>query len=192
MLTSSEDREAYMAGVHDQLSAAVAHGDGETAERIVDQVDADGYTAAAAALGHALDRTSAAVPDAPTLSIDTVLSNTLRDAALQLVALCQWIDGAPANAARDPEALLWVRCAKVSEEAGEVVDALNRATGANPRKPVRASMDEVRKELLDVALTALNAFEHTTGCTGLSIAALFSHIEATYRRAGLHTADGTE
>jgi hypothetical protein len=52
--------EAYMTGVVDQLGAAVAAGDAEQAERIVDQVDADGYQAAAVALGVGLRRTSLA------------------------------------------------------------------------------------------------------------------------------------
>lgn len=56
----SRTAETYLTGVTDQLGAAVARGDGETAEHIVDQVDADGHQAAAVALGRALDRTSVA------------------------------------------------------------------------------------------------------------------------------------
>lgn len=52
------DADTYLTGVTDQLAGAVARGDGEQAERIVDQVDADGYPAAAVALGRALDHTS--------------------------------------------------------------------------------------------------------------------------------------
>jgi hypothetical protein len=52
--------QTYLTGVMDQLRTAVAHGDGQEAERIVDQVDADGYQAAAAALGEGLTQTSVA------------------------------------------------------------------------------------------------------------------------------------
>lgn len=73
-------------------------------------------------------------------------------------AVSDWIDAA--NAQRDPEALLWGRVAKVSEEAGEVVAALTGATGANPRKGQHGRMADVERELLDVAMTALCAVAH--------------------------------
>ncbi len=60
---ATTDQTTYLTGVGDQLAAAVARGDLATAETIVDQVDADGHTAAAAALGHALDRTSIGMPE---------------------------------------------------------------------------------------------------------------------------------
>jgi hypothetical protein len=56
----SDDAQTYLTGILDQLRTAVAHGDGRKAEQIVDQVDADGYQAAAAALGQGLARTSVA------------------------------------------------------------------------------------------------------------------------------------
>lgn len=52
--------EIYLAHASDQIRAAVAHGDGATAERVVDQMDADGFQDAAAALGDGLTRTSVA------------------------------------------------------------------------------------------------------------------------------------
>jgi hypothetical protein len=55
---SSDTNDTYITGVVDQLSTAVAAGDAVQAERIVDQVDADGHTAAAAILGQALADTS--------------------------------------------------------------------------------------------------------------------------------------
>lgn len=54
----NRDTDTYITGVVDQLTTAVARGDAEQAEQIVDQVDADGHTAAAAALGAGLDNTS--------------------------------------------------------------------------------------------------------------------------------------
>ncbi len=117
----------------------------------------------------------------------TLADDPTTRAAHQLVGLSNWFDTSPANAARDPEALTWIRVTKVAEEAGEVVDAMNGATGANPRKGVCATMDNVRVELLDVALTALCAVEHLDGAQGCSLVALFAHIASRHRRAGLDT-----
>lgn len=181
----------YLAGVGDQLTAAVARGDHEAAEQIVDQVDADGHQAAAVHLGRAVDATSLYIPPSNLIDIDAVIAGAVRVTTDRLVAVSQWVDTAPANAARDPEALTWVRCAKVAEEGGEVVDALNRATGANPRKGATGSFAEVSKELLDVAFTALAAYEHLNGHHGSSLAAFFAHVEAVHKRAGLTDAEGT-
>ncbi len=117
----------------------------------------------------------------------TLAADPTTRAAHQLVDLSNWFDTSPANAARDPEALTWIRVTKIAEEAGEVVDAMNGATGANPRKGVCATMDNVKKELLDVAVTALGAVEHLDGAQGRSLAALFDHIAAVHRRAGIDT-----
>jgi len=61
-----------------------------------------------------------------------------------------------------PMAQDWARIAKIGEEFGEVVDAYISHTGQNPRKPARASMDEVMSELTDVAFTAILAMLHFT------------------------------
>lgn len=105
------------------------------------------------------------------------------DAAAQLAAISQWVDDAPENLARDPEARRWGRLAKVAEEAGEVISAFIGATGQNPRKGVCASEAEVVKELMDVAVTALCAAEHMTGNHGQSLGLLFEHILFLHKRA---------
>ncbi|MGW1976624.1 MazG-like family protein [Streptomyces sp. NPDC001889] len=99
-----------------------------------------------------------------------------------------WIDSAPANRARDPEALLWGRAAKVGEEAGEVIAALVAAFGHNPRKPAATGLAQVEYELLDVAMTALCAVAHLhrddprpADVPGL----LDRHIRTVAHRAGL-------
>lgn len=102
-----------------------------------------------------------------------------------LAALSRWIDDHPANAARDREAALWGRIAKVTEEAGEVVAAFIAVTGQNPRKPASGSLDDVTKELLDVAVTALAAVEHLRGNDGGALGALDGHVAALAVRAGL-------
>lgn len=76
----------------------------------------------------------------------------------QIKVLSDWLD--EANAHRDPEARTWGRLAKLSEEAGEVIEAFIGVTGQNPRKGTNRSLDNVRKELLDVAMTALQAHYH--------------------------------
>ncbi|MFE9121412.1 hypothetical protein [Streptomyces sp. NPDC007172] len=55
-------------------------------------------------------------------------------------AISAWIDAAPDNQNRDPEAQLFGRIAKVAEESG--------------------TMEDVERELLDVAFAALAAVVH--------------------------------
>ena len=100
-----------------------------------------------------------------------------------LVELSKWFD--QGNAHRDPEAITWGRIAKIAEENGEVIEAFIGATGQNPRKGVTNSMDSVLAELLDVAVTALGAYEHLDDHRGRSLAALDSKIMHVAYRAGL-------
>ncbi|MEV5139665.1 MazG-like family protein [Streptomyces syringium] len=103
-------------------------------------------------------------------------------------AVSQWIDSSPENQDRDPEALLWGRVAKVAEESGEVIAALVGATGQNPRKGTSATMGDVERELLDVAMTALCAVEHLHAAEHVPadvMALLAAHVETVARRAGL-------
>lgn len=56
-----------------------------------------------------------------------------------------------------------MRVLKISEEAGEVAEALHGALGANPRKGVNPKgWEDVNKELCDVAITALIALASLT------------------------------
>jgi hypothetical protein len=104
-----------------------------------------------------------------------VSDSTIETAAKRLAVLSTWIDDA--NAHRDPEAATWGRVAKVAEYVG--------ATGQNPRKGVQGCVDDVVKELLDVAVTALAAVEHFNGNDGGSLAMLAEHIDGLVVRAGL-------
>ncbi len=94
---------------------------------------------------------------------------TTPTAASNLALLSRWIDDHPANAARDPEARLWGRVAKVSEEAGEAIAALITYTGQNPRKPAVDDVGPLIGELLDVAVTALGAVEHVARTHGVEV-----------------------
>jgi NTP pyrophosphatase (non-canonical NTP hydrolase) len=108
----------------------------------------------------------------------------MSDATAQaLVALSQWIDAG--NAHRDPEAVTWGRLAKLTEEAGEVIAAYIGATGQNPRKGVTHTLADVGDELLDVAITALGAYEHLTAHDGQALSRLAEKIMAVATRAGV-------
>lgn len=60
----------------------------------------------------------------------------------------------------DREAWAWRRVMKVAEEVGEVNEAMLGWFGENPRKGHTHTSEDVRRELLDVALAALAACAH--------------------------------
>ncbi|MEV6502377.1 MazG-like family protein [Streptomyces prunicolor] len=57
---------------------------------------------------------------------------------------------------------LLLRMLKLSEEVGEVAQAVIGATGQNPRKGVTHTWDDVQAELCDVVITALVALRTLT------------------------------
>ena len=57
---------------------------------------------------------------------------------------------------------LLLRILKLSEEVGEVAQAVIGATGQNPRKGVTHTWEDVQSELCDVAITALVALRTLT------------------------------
>ncbi|MFI5661605.1 MazG-like family protein [Streptomyces sp. NPDC051684] len=65
-----------------------------------------------------------------------------------------WLD---AHNARPPQEALLLRMLKLSEEVGEVSQAVIGAVGQNPRKGVSHSWTDVESELCDVVVTALVA-----------------------------------
>lgn len=89
------------------------------------------------------------------------------DAFDELADLIAWLDE---HLDRDvaetyqgqPLAQDWARVAKVTEEAGEAIDALIGVTGQNPRKGLYGSHADLHAELCDVALTGLYALQHFT------------------------------
>ncbi|MFI6929291.1 MazG-like family protein [Streptomyces sp. NPDC050287] len=60
------------------------------------------------------------------------------------------------------QGLLLLRMLKLSEEVGEVAQAVIGATGQNPRKGVTHTWDDVQGELCDVVITALVALRTLT------------------------------
>jgi NTP pyrophosphatase (non-canonical NTP hydrolase) len=55
-----------------------------------------------------------------------------------------------------------MRVLKISEEAGEVAEAVHGAMGTNPRKGASHTWDDVQQELCDVTVTALIALASIT------------------------------
>ncbi|MCX4880393.1 MULTISPECIES: MazG-like family protein [unclassified Streptomyces] len=73
--------------------------------------------------------------------------------------LWTWLDENRAHGGREG---LLLRVLKLSEEVGEVAQAVIGATGQNPRKGVTHTWEDVEGELCDVAITALVALRTLT------------------------------
>lgn len=73
--------------------------------------------------------------------------------------LCAWLDAQ--RPVDGPDGVL-LRILKLSEEVGEVAQAVVGATGQNPRKGTTHTWEDVRSELCDVAVTALVALRTLT------------------------------
>ena len=73
--------------------------------------------------------------------------------------ICAWLDRS--NGTDDPEESA-MRVMKITEEAGEAVQAYIGWRGQNPRKGVTHTKEQLLDELADVALTALAAIQHFT------------------------------
>ncbi|MCX5047738.1 MULTISPECIES: MazG-like family protein [unclassified Streptomyces] len=73
--------------------------------------------------------------------------------------LWTWLDENRAHGGREG---LLLRMLKLSEEVGEVAQAVIGATGQNPRKGVTHTWEDVEGELCDVVITALVALRTLT------------------------------
>lgn len=98
---------------------------------------------------------------APAHPADTPADDALTDDALwDLVGtLTRWLD---TESTLPPEQQRLLRILKLSEEAGEVAQAVIGATGQNPRKGHSHTWDDVQRELCDVVLTAMVALRTLT------------------------------
>lgn len=106
----------------------------------------------------------------------------MTDINIEIIKMSDWIDDH--NSHKDPEAQLWSRVAKIGEEFGEVIAALIGITGQNPRKGYTHSLADVRKELMDVIVTAMGAYYHAYQDPNI-LEALERHVEDLIERAGL-------
>lgn len=73
--------------------------------------------------------------------------------------LVGWLDE---KSVLPPETEKLLRIMKLTEEAGEVTQAVIGTLGQNPRKGVTHTWDDVRAELCDVMLTAMVALATIT------------------------------
>ncbi|MGW3283154.1 MazG-like family protein [Streptomyces sp. NPDC001002] len=73
--------------------------------------------------------------------------------------LWTWLE---ANRPIDGKEGMLLRMLKLSEEVGEVAEAVIGATGQNPRKGITHTWDDVQAELCDVVITALVALRTLT------------------------------
>lgn len=104
------------------------------------------------------------------------------DTAGKIVAISNWIDDSyPSDLGG--EVHLRRRINKITEENGEVHEALGGMVGENPRKGVTHTRADVEYELLDVAVAALGALAHMTGEN--PIVRLREHVDMVWERAGL-------
>lgn len=103
----------------------------------------------------------------------------------KIATLSEWIDGSYPPEMIGTELHQRRRLDKLMEEAGEAGQALGGQWGENPRKGVTHTADDVDGELLDVAVTALGAWESRNGNHGYSIAALYDKMDGLLKRVGL-------
>lgn len=85
--------------------------------------------------------------------------DTTADVWAGIDSLWTWLE--TSQPLRGQEALL-LRMLKLSEEVGEVAQAVIGATGQNPRKGTTHTWDDVQGELCDVVITALVALRTLT------------------------------
>ncbi|MET7362924.1 MazG-like family protein [Streptomyces sp. NPDC005562] len=86
-----------------------------------------------------------------------------------------WLDS---HNRREPQEALLLRMLKLSEEVGEVAEAVIGATGQNPRKGTTHTWDDVQSELCDVIVTAMVALRTLTPDAAAVLAAHLRHVDA--------------
>ncbi|WP_435244101.1 MazG-like family protein [Streptomyces sioyaensis] len=104
----------------------------------------------------ASDAPSAAAPVTPSGTAAPLDGTAVWEA---IDGIVHWLDR-ESTLPREQERLL--RLLKLTEEAGEVAQAVIGATGQNPRKGHSHTWDEVHGELCDVILTAMVALRTLT------------------------------
>lgn len=103
----------------------------------------------------------------------------------KIAVLSEWIDSSYPEDMIGTELHTRRRVDKLMEEAGEVGQAVGGFYGENPRKGITHSRADILAELLDVAVTALGAYESLTGNSGASGPALDAKMDGLLERVGL-------
>jgi hypothetical protein len=108
----------------------------------------------------------------------------LKEVEVNLSRLSAWIDaGKPPHISDDAQ--LWHRLGKISEENGELTEALIGVLGMNPRKGFSHTWADVDKEILDVIVTGFCAMEHRHSNAGVVAEMVLGHVRGLMTRAGL-------
>lgn len=128
--------------------------------------------------------------DALSRAFQPVQVEVTDDIGTKIAELSEWIDGSYPESLIGTELHVRRRVDKLMEESGEVGQAVGGWFGENPRKGVTHTRADVLAELLDVAVTALGAYESLTGNAGSSIPALDAKLNMILERAGLSAALG--
>ena len=89
--------------------------------------------------------------------------------------LVEWLD---ASSDVPPEVALLLRVLKISEEAGEVAEAIHGVVGSTPRKGVSHTREDVQAELCDVILTSMVALRTITPDAEKVFAERLEHVAA--------------
>ena len=113
--------------------------------------------------------TLTAPPLAPVTGEEPTLYVCVWDHVARYVA---WLDAANGRGPHETAA----RIMKITEEAGEAVAAYFGVIGANPRKGVTATPEDLAGELCDVVLAALVALATVTGGTPQAESCLAGHV----------------
>ncbi|MFI1798843.1 MazG-like family protein [Streptomyces sp. NPDC020379] len=87
--------------------------------------------------------------------------------------LVEWLD---AESTVSPEMARLLRVLKISEEAGEVAEAIHGVAGSNPRKGNSHTWDDVQRELCDVILTGMVALKSITPDAATVFDARLAHV----------------
>ncbi|MGW7410698.1 MazG-like family protein [Streptomyces sp. NPDC054833] len=97
--------------------------------------------------------------DQDTHTTHTTAPSELPDLWASIDDLWSWLD---ANRPQGGQEGMLLRMLKLSEEVGEVAEAVIGATGQNPRKGITHTWEDVQGELCDVVITALVALRTLT------------------------------
>jgi len=103
----------------------------------------------------------------------------------KIACLSQWIDDSYDQSIIGTELHVRRRVDKLMEEVGEVGEALGGIYGENPRKGRTHDPLDLANELLDVAITALGAYESISGNTGQTDFDLSMRMDYLFERVGL-------
>ncbi|MFH0522275.1 MazG-like family protein [Streptomyces sp. M41] len=102
---------------------------------------------------------AATAPHTPAAAPHTSAGEAAADLWATVDTLWNWLDADQPVGGREG---LLLRILKLSEEVGEVAQAVIGATGQNPRKGVTHTWEDVQGELCDVVITALVALRTLT------------------------------